>query len=89
MSLFFDSIRLPNINIEPKNESLEDDFPFQTGDFRFQPLVFQGVQQIDPRFQTAFYLSVPRKSLETEELTLTATWSWKLGVIFSGFTSIW
>ena len=29
------------INIEPKNEGLEDDFPFQTGDFRFH-VNFQG-----------------------------------------------
>ena len=44
---------------------------------------FQGVQQIDLRFQAAFYLSVPRKSLETEELTLTVTWNWIL------FRAIW
>ena len=30
------------INMEPKNEGLEDDFPFQTGDFQV-PCYFSGV----------------------------------------------
>ena len=47
-------------------------FLFQTADFQVP---------LDLRFQAAFYLSVPRKSLETEELTLTVTWSW---IFFSG-----
>ena len=30
--------------MEPKNEGLEDDYPFQTGDVQVSTLIFQGVQ---------------------------------------------
>ena len=32
----------PKINMEPENGGLEDDFPFQTGDFHV-PCLFSGV----------------------------------------------
>ena len=32
----------PKINMEPKNEGLEDEFPFQFGDFQV-PCSFSGV----------------------------------------------
>ena len=34
---------LPKTNMEPKNGGLEDDFPFQMGDFQVSMLVFGGV----------------------------------------------
>ena len=36
----------PKSNMEPENEGLEDDCPFQTGDFRFQLFIFQGAFQV-------------------------------------------
>ena len=32
----------PKLNIEPENEGLEDDFPFQRGDFQVPAVSFQG-----------------------------------------------
>ena len=49
--------------MEPENYCLEDDFPFQLGDFRFQPLIFQGVCLIS-KCQTVRYLKPSTKKFQ-------------------------
>ena len=41
---------LENQRLEPKNGGLEDDFPFQLGDFLGSMLIFRGVSQNEVDF---------------------------------------
>ncbi len=78
----------PKINMEPKLVGLEDDFPFQTGDFQVPALHFPGCQKKRCWCSTTIDRITPNH--ETVDIPLPETHifaPWKDGILIPGVSS--